>query len=722
MTLPEGTALSAAVASNGLEGCSDDQFGKSTSAPVQCPAGSQVGTVSFTSPPVGTLPGRVYLGLSKPGQLLRIFIVAEPNGAPDALRVKLEANVNPDYTTGQVKTTLTNLPPVPITDFTLSFRDGDNAVLSNPLKCGTYTTVADLEPDSGTATRSPAGPFSITGPDCPDPVPFNPSVKGAATSLVAGGDTAFTLTVGRDTGTDRISSLSAALPQGLLGRIADVPPCDPDVAAAGNCSDESLLGTADVLVGPGNAPQPISGKVYLVRRLTALNVDKGGPVGALAVTLPGKVGPLDLGTVISVAELRLIGGAVSVQADSLPTILQGIPLNLRSLALTLSRNHFIFNSTGCDQRQIKVLFGSTGRQQSTGTAPYQATDCDKLPFTPTFSARAGGSGQTAKGKHPAFKTAIVQDAGEAGVGRVDVKLPAGIAPDPKELSRACPEATLTAGKCPESSVVGTAVAVTTLLPLPISGLVRYVTPEGGGLPQLDVDLRGVVNLQLRGKVALGQDGFVTTTFDSVPDVPLSRFELNFLPKGVLLATRDLCASPVNVTGTLTSQNGVANPVTATAAIDGCGTTSKNPRVKISLSKVDSGRPSMTLKVDGRGKRMRSVTVSLPDGLTVRKSGRSVSKDPKSAKLSYRTERVKVTFAGKGAKEATIRLRQGTLAANAKARKAKKVKFGVTVGFPRVAGRPRRPRFRRRRAAERRAGPSPAGPRGRRSSGARRPAS
>ena len=56
IALPVGTTLSPGVA-NGLVGCSDAQF-----AGAGCPADAQVGTVSFDTPLLGTLGGKVYFG------------------------------------------------------------------------------------------------------------------------------------------------------------------------------------------------------------------------------------------------------------------------------------------------------------------------------------------------------------------------------------------------------------------------------------------------------------------------------------------------------------------------------------------------------------------------------------------------------------------------------------------------------------------------------------
>ena len=45
-------AASNAAGPNGLQTCTDQQFGKGTRNPVSCPARSQIGTVKIESPPL----------------------------------------------------------------------------------------------------------------------------------------------------------------------------------------------------------------------------------------------------------------------------------------------------------------------------------------------------------------------------------------------------------------------------------------------------------------------------------------------------------------------------------------------------------------------------------------------------------------------------------------------------------------------------------------------
>ena len=82
VVLPEGTSLNPSVA-NGLETCSDAQFGKGTDNPIQCPAGSKIGTVDVKSQALYDSPSKADVYVGEPlnqnpssGEMFRIFIHA----------------------------------------------------------------------------------------------------------------------------------------------------------------------------------------------------------------------------------------------------------------------------------------------------------------------------------------------------------------------------------------------------------------------------------------------------------------------------------------------------------------------------------------------------------------------------------------------------------------------------------------------------------------------
>ena len=74
----------------------------------------------------------------------------------------------------------------------------------------------------------------------------------------------------------------------------------------------------------------------------------------MAVITPAMAGPFDLGTVVIRAALYLdpVTAQIHAVSDPFPTILDGIPLDLRSVAVSLDRPSFTLNPTSCDPMAI----------------------------------------------------------------------------------------------------------------------------------------------------------------------------------------------------------------------------------------------------------------------------------------------------------------------------------------------------------------------------------
>jgi hypothetical protein len=192
VALPEGMTLNPAVA-DGLEACSNTQFGKGTSGEVKCPPGSQIGTTTIETPdlPPGSLTGNVYVGQPEStdpesGNEYRIFIDAE---APAyGVSVRLEGHVTANASTGRLTTAVLEAPQVPFSDFSVTL-GGPHTPLANPLMCGMATTNSSLTPYSGTPAAEPFMSFPIDfdgkGTTCPSPLPFALSQSATSASPAA---------------------------------------------------------------------------------------------------------------------------------------------------------------------------------------------------------------------------------------------------------------------------------------------------------------------------------------------------------------------------------------------------------------------------------------------------------------------------------------------------------------------------------------------------------
>jgi hypothetical protein len=76
------------------------------------------------------------------------------------------------------------------------------------------------------------------------------------------------------------------------------------------------------------------------------------------------------------------------------------------------------------------------------------------------------------------------------------------------------------------------------------------------LPDLVLDLRGQVDFELAGRID-SVNGRLRSTFESIPDVPVSKFVLDLVGgrKGLLINSNALCGARKRGTVKMTGQNG-----------------------------------------------------------------------------------------------------------------------------------------------------------------------
>lgn len=664
VVLPEGFELSPTVGSAGdLVGCSDAQLAKDSAGPSSCPASSQIGTVNFSSPLVDQpLDGKVFLADPAPGApLIRMFVVAEQSGAADALRIKLTGVVEPDERTGQIRTTLDGLPQLPFTSFRLTFRGGQHAVVSTPRTCGTYTGTAQMTPHSGGADASPTGTVTIGG-DCPDPAAFTPSLGLGSNPGQAQWDATVVTAISRPDRQARLANMRVSLPPGLLGRLTAVPACPLEAARDAACAAESRVGTVAAAAGPGPAPLGVEGPVYLT-------AGSDGALAGLAIVVPAKVGPLDLGASVTLAKLfvRPSDQGLDVVADTIPTRLRGIALGIRSLELRLDRPGFTFNPTSCAPLQARATFGNDLGGSAGAEAPFQVSGCENVPFEPTIEATLTGSrSELQRNGHPGLDVVVRQTGQEANTNSVAVKLPKGFAADPDRLRRACPLAQFEQNQCPDSAIVGKATAVTPLLPVPLTGDVVFVLVPGSGLPQLRLQLRGPLSIDLVGKVTIEGDRLVNE-FEGIPDVPLSEFRLQLDggDRGPLQTSEDLCVNRPEVTARFRAHSGRTQERTEIAAAPSC-----TPAAQLRITSLRQGRPALQLRTDGATRKLRVVRLKMPIGVQIdRQRARNLIRlqaagmspaDRRRARVTVFRSRIDIQLPGDGAQRINLLMRPGAL--------------------------------------------------------------
>ena len=574
VTLPQGFGLNPSGA-NGLQTCTDDQFGKGTRNPVSCPPESVVGRARIESPPLvdqtnpqpeEVLEGDVYAGkqLSRDpasGNEYRIFIEAKSDRY--GISVRLVGNVHADPVTGQLTTTIDETPQVPFTSFDLAFEGGAHAVLSSPPTCGSDKATAVMTPWSGNPPATPAGSFSLSGNpgggECPKSMgerPFGPSFAASPASSQAGAFSPVSIRIDRPDGQQELKGADLVLPPGMTGKLRGVPYCPEEAiaAAAGrsgadekassSCPAASQVGTASVAAGTGSDPYKIDGKVFLAGPY------RGAPLSLAAIT-PATAGPYDLGTVVVRVALFVDPETAQIHAvsDPIPNVFGGVQLSIRSVELKMDRPDFTLNPTSCEP------FATTGNLAGGGAdpanpaafsafgvnAPFQASGCDKLDFKPKLFTKLIGKRKTMRRNgHPAFRAILVAREGDANIKRAALTLPHSQFLDQGHIGTICTRVQLAASACPARSIYGYARAQTPLLDDEVAGPV-YLVSSDHELPDLLADLHGQVNVRLRGVIS-AKKARMRTVFYPVPDVPVSKFTLQMKggKKGLLVNSRDLC--------------------------------------------------------------------------------------------------------------------------------------------------------------------------------------
>jgi hypothetical protein len=611
LSLPVGTVISPSAAW-GLQACSDAQFGLHAGSRAECPRAAQVGTVQIKTPALlEGLRGQVYLASppcdpcsprdAEEGKMVRLFVQAVTEGESGII-IKLEGKASINQQTGQITASFEENPPLPFSEFKLNLGGGPRATLANPRQCGPATTTMDMTPWSNPfiPDSTPSYSFEVNQ-DCFGEQ-FNPTVVAGTTSIQSGEYSPFTLSFARDDRDGFLAGLQQRLPAGVLGKITGITLCQEPQAAEGVCPENSLIGHVQALTGPGADPFLVSGG-----RIFLTGPYKGAPFG-LSIVVPAAAGPYTLsgttgrGTVVVRAAINVdpSDAHLTVTADPLPVELDGIPLQLKVVNVTIDRPGFTFNPTNCAKLAIHTTLSSQEGMVSNLSSPFQVTNCVGLGFKPKF--KVSTSGRTSRARGASLDAKVIYPPGQklANIAHVKVELPRQLPSRLTTLQKACPDSTFDADPkaCPAASRVGQARASTPVLPNELTGWAYFVSHGGMAFPSLTVvlqDRQDGVRVDLVGDTFISKAGITSTTFANVPDVPISSFEL-YLPQGrnsALAAIGNLCKRVLKMPTTFTGQNGAVLKQSTPIAVTGCAKAAKRrvatPHKK--LSRGDGASPS-----------------------------------------------------------------------------------------------------------------------------------
>jgi hypothetical protein len=622
VTLPEGMSVSPGVV-DGIEACNatgpeginiegpeseeEGPSGELRLAPGHCPDASAVGTAEAITPllPV-PVKGHVYLarpGCGGAGQsacteqdaldgnLYQLYLELGGTGelAATGVHVKVAGKTEANPATGQLTTRFDENPQAPFSELKIQLNGGPKAPIANPAVCGPARTTADFTPWSepgttpeglsmtGTPDATPSSFFEVEG--CSQQGPsFTPGFVAGTVTPQAGQFSAFTLNLSRKDREQYVKGIQVHTPPGLLGILASVPLCGEPEADNGHCSEASKIGTTRVATGAGSHPFEIEGNVYLTGPYD------GSPFG-LSVVVHVVAGPFNLGLVVVRARIAVDpeNSTLTITTDetgpyAVPQIVFGVPVRLQRITVDIDRPNFMFNPTNCNAQQITAKVSGAQDAVASVSSPFAVGGCKSLVFKPKFTVST--SGRTSRKDGASLDAKLSYPAGslgnDANIARVKVDLPKQLPSRLTTLQKACTAATFDSNpaSCPKESIVGTVRSTTPLLPVGLSGPVYFVSHGGEAFPSLIVVLQGDgVRVDLTGTTFINKAGITSSTFKTVPDVPVKTFEL-YLPEGrysALAANGSLCksAGKLVMPTEFVAQNGTVLKQSTKLQVTGC---------------------------------------------------------------------------------------------------------------------------------------------------------
>jgi hypothetical protein len=563
LTLPEGLTINPDAA-DGQTACTDSEAGFNTDQPGACPDSSKIGTVEVNTPALdGPLLGSLYIGEPRPGDQYRVFMVFDGFG----IHAKLVADFQPNPQTGQLTMSLEDIPQVPFEEFNLHLFASDRGLMATPTHCTIYGSTSKLTPwNNLVAAQSSSPNISISsgphGSECPAQVrPFHPRLVAGTSNSVAGNFSAFTLKLDRDDGDQFLRDLNFKLPPGFTGSLRGLSYCsEQGIAAAarnsglaeqavGSCPASSEVGTSNVAAGPGGHPFHALGKMYLAGPF------KGAPLSIVAVT-PALAGPYDYGVVVVRVALKVDPQTAQVTAasDTVPSIIGGIPIRMRSIQVNIDKPNFTINPTNCAPFSVDSQGIGDQGTVTDFSSYFQVVNCTRLGFQPTMKVALAGK-KTKRSQNPALKFDLRTRPGDANIKSLAVTLSKAFEIDQSHLGNICSEKELVEKDCAGRTAIGKATTTTPLLDQPLSGPV-YAVSGSGGLPRLAFILDGQVKLLPRADTKTVK-GKLKTTVPVVPDAPIGHFSLTIFggKTGYLSNTRDICKNQPAIKVDFTGQNG-----------------------------------------------------------------------------------------------------------------------------------------------------------------------
>lgn len=500
-------------------------------------------------------------------------------------------------------------------------------------------------PDEGTL---PITSPTLTGCGTNNDAFDSPKISNIGTTTTdAGANPDLTISMTRDSGDSFLKGLKMTLPEGMVGSpFATLELCSEQQAQQNQCPAGSKVGTADTEVS-----------VFDTRHINIhANVYQAPTAGSeqarfLAVLNTPPIG--DEQTVVLPTTLRILPGAKGIVAElpSMPT-----EFDARKVSFTFNgstgadRQHpLLINPTACNPVDIKVDFTSEVGQTHTATAPYQATNCDKLPYDPKLDVTL-----TCNSPHcqPGISATITQAYGEATTSATKLTIPSSFTLNTQNKTQLCSRSDLASETCPASSQMGTAVIESPLANDPLQGQVFLAEPPTGAtdvVRTIHAHVSGLIDMSVDADLKSNPKGGFDTVMSGLPQVPIGKLQLNFNGGQNGLVNAPFGCGAHEFKAEFASHSG--RQVSKTGNVEIAGTECA-PKMSASVSPTKAGaRSKLTLNVrPNQGTVLKSAKFNL-GSLRVRGLGRSRSArklgslklTPKSGRGTLSTRKTKMSL-------------------------------------------------------------------------------
>ncbi len=411
------------------------------------------------------------------------------------------------------------------------------------------------------------------------------------------------------------------MPAGLEGLLSNVKLCPEAQANEGTCGPESLIGETVVSAGVGSDPVSVTGgKVYITEKyagapfgLSIVNPVKAGPFDLEHDTSnPAQEPPCDCVVVRAKIEVNPTTAELTITTDpsgphAIPHLIDGVPVQIKAVNVTVNREHFTFNPTNCNPMSLTGSIGAVEGALQPLSVPFQATNCAVLKFEPKVAVTTAAKASKANGESLNFKIAYPKGAmgTQSWFNEAKFTIPKQLPSRLTTIQKACLAQTFESNRaaCPAASIIGHAIVHTQVLPVPLEGPVYFVSYGGAKFPDVVLMLDGYgIHVQLQGETLI-KNGVTSATFRNTPDVPFESIEVNvptgpFSEFGANLpgGKYDFCGQKLSLPTFFKTQNGLEVHQNTPVGVNGCST-----KASIASHKVKGGNVTLSVYVPAAGR-------------------------------------------------------------------------------------------------------------------------